>query len=204
MHIKFVIVLLLFPALLSAGQGPQKLNDFLQNLDAFSAKFEQSILDTESSNVGRFQGDLYISRPGKFRWDYFEPYEKQILADGDTVYIIDTDLEQITYVSQERALKGTPASVLIDQGKLEDRFEIIDIGNSQGMDWVELLPLDAESQFTRILISFVGDDLRRMEMADKFGQITRFQFYELKRNPELDKDLFVFKRRQGFDLLENL
>lgn len=203
MHIKFLMVFLLFPGFLIAGQGPQKLNDFLHKLDSFSAKFEQSILDSESSSVGRFQGDLYISRPGKFRWDYFEPYEKLILADGNTVYIVDSDLEQITYVSQERALKGTPASILINQGKLEDRFEIIDIGNSQGMDWVELLPMDAESQFTRILLSFVGEDLRRMEMADKFGQITRFQFYDLKRNPELDKELFVFKRRQGYDLLEN-
>lgn len=184
-----------------AGQGPNKLDKFLHELHTVSAKFEQSILDVDSANVGRFQGDLYISRPGKFRWDYFEPYEKQILADGKTVYIVDTDLEQITYVSQKRALKGTPASVLIDQGKVEDRFEVIDIGESQGMDWVELLPLEAESQFTRILLAFSDNDLRRMEMADKFGQITRFQFFDIQRNPELDKELFVFKRRQGYDLL---
>ena len=188
---------------LYAGNGPQKLNDFFNQLETVSAKFEQSILDTESAHVGRFQGDLYVSRPGKFRWDYFEPYEKQILADGDTVYVVDTDLEQITYIPQERALQGTPASILIGQESLEDRFEIIDIGSSQGMDWVELLPRDAESQFTRILLAFVSNELRRMEMADKFGQITRFQFYDIKRNPELDKQLFVFKRRQGYDLLEN-
>lgn len=200
---KFLILLFVFSTQILAGEGPQKLEKFLYQLDTISAKFEQSILDTDSASVGRFQGDLYISRPGKFRWDYFEPYEKQILADGDTVYIIDTDLEQITYVSQERALKGTPAGILIDEGKLEERFEIIDIGSSQGMDWVELLPRDAESQFTRILLAFVNDDLRRMEMADKFGQVTRFQFYDVKRNPELDKQLFVFKRRQGYDFLDD-
>lgn len=199
-----LFVLFVFSSLTYAGEGPRKLNNFLNELDTVSAKFEQSILDTESVNVGRFQGDLYISRPGKFRWDYFEPYEKQILADGEKVYVIDSELEQITYISQKRALKGTPASVLIDQGNIEDRFEIIDIGSSQGMDWVELLPLDSESQFTRILLAFVDNDLRRMEMADKFGQITRFQFYDIKRNPELDQQLFVFKRRQGYDLLDDL
>ena len=67
------------------------------------------------------------------------------------------------------------------------------------MDWVELLPLDEESQFTRILISFLSNDIRRMEISDKFGQITRFQFFDIEQNPELDQDFFKFQRRQGFD-----
>lgn len=203
LNLVFALVLTLAISPLQAGEGPRKLDDFLLGLDTFSAKFEQSVLDTENANVGRFQGDLYVYRPGRFRWDYFEPFEKQILADGDTVYIIEPDLEQITYVSQERALRDTPASVLLGDGKLSDRFEIIDIGVRQDMDWVELLPRDAESQFTRILLSFAGDDLRRMEMADKFGQITRFQFYNIERNPELDSQLFVFQHRQGYDLLQD-
>ena len=186
-----------------AANGPQKLDKFL-DYKTMSARFEQSVLDTNSAEAGRFQGKLYVSRPGRFRWDYSEPYEKEILADGDMVYVVDSDLEQITYVSQETALKGTPASVLINSDKLEDRFEVIDIGSSQGMDWVELLPRDAESQFTRVLLAFAGDDLRRMEMADKFGQITRFQFYDIQRNPQLDSKLFVFKRRQGYDIMDQL
>ena len=196
---KYLVVFFLCISAAYGGQGPQKLQDFLNNIDVVAAKFEQSILDMDSGDTGRFQGMLYLSRPDKFRWDYKEPYEKQILADGNTVYVVDTDLEQITYVSQERALKGTPASVLLEEGDLSTRFEIIDIGESQGMDWVELLPLDEESQFTRILISFLGNDIRRMEISDKFGQITRFQFFDIEQNPELDQDFFKFQRRQGFD-----
>ena len=196
---KYMVTFFLLISSAFAGQGPDKLRGFLSSIDVLSARFEQSILNMESGEAGRFQGMLYLSRPGKFRWDYTEPYEKQILADGDTVYVVDTDLDQITYVSQERALKGTPASILVEQGDLNERFEVIDIGESQGMDWVELLPRDEESQFTRILIAFLSDDIRRMEISDKFGQITRFQFYDIEQNPELEKDFFKFKSRQGFD-----
>ena len=196
---KYLAVFFLLVSSTFAGQGPEKLHGFLNNIDVVSAKFEQSILNMDSGEAGRFQGMLYLSRPDKFRWDYTEPYEKQILADGDTVYVVDTDLDQITYVSQERALKGTPASILVHRGDLDKRFEVIDIGESQGMDWVELLPRDEESQFTRILIAFLSDDIRRMEISDKFGQITRFQFYDIEQNPVLDKDFFKFERRQGFD-----
>ncbi len=196
---KYLVTFFLLISSAFAGQGPDKLRGFLSSIDVLSARFEQSILNMESGEAGRFQGMLYLSRPGKFRWDYTEPYEKQILADGDTVYVVDTDLDQITYVSQDRALKGTPASILVEQGDLNERFEVIDIGESQGMDWVELLPRDEESQFTRILIAFLSDDIRRMEISDKFGQITRFQFYDIEQNPELEKDFFKFKSRQGFD-----
>ena len=197
------VVLLILPAMSMAGNAKQKLDSFLKDLSTLSARFEQSVLDTENARVGRFQGNLYINRPGQFRWDYTEPDTREILADGDTVYIIDDELEQITYVSQERALKGTPASVLINQGDMNERFEVIDIGESQSMDWLELIPRDEDSQFVRILLAFSGPDMRRLEMTDKLGQITRFQFFEIQRNPKLEEDLFKFKRRQGFDFLSD-
>jgi outer membrane lipoprotein carrier protein len=201
-YLKIILALsLLYSASICAGEGPAKLNEFLQDVDDVSAKFEQSILNTETAETGRFQGTFSLSRPDKFRWDYTEPEPKTILADGDTVHIIDDDLQQVTYIPQKAALRGTPASILISQKNIEDKFEVIDIGDSQGMDWVELIPRDEESQFVRILIAFVADELRRMEMTDKFGQITRFQFYDVERAPRFEKDRFVFKRLQGYDLI---
>jgi len=197
----FILAILFSCTLAQAGQGPEKLKEFLNDVDDVRAKFEQSMLNTETAETGRFQGVFSLSRPNKFRWDYTEPQPKVILADGDTVHIIEDDLEQVTYISQKRALKGTPAGILISQKNIDDKFEIIDIGESQGMDWVELIPRDEDSQFTRILIAFLADELRRMELADKFGQVTRFQFYDVERNPEFEKDEFVFKRLQGYDLI---
>jgi outer membrane lipoprotein carrier protein len=193
------LLLVLVGSVAHAGQGPQKLNEFLNDVDDVRAKFEQSILNIETAETGRFQGTFSLSRPNKFRWDYTEPYNKVILADGDTVHIIEDELKQVTYIPQQSALKGTPASILINQKNIGDKFEIIDIGESQGMDWVELIPRDQDSQFTRILIAFLADEMRRMELSDKFGQITRFQFYDVERNPDFDKDQFVFKRLQGYD-----
>jgi outer membrane lipoprotein carrier protein len=197
--VALLIMLVCSPAF--SGQGSQKLNEFLNDVDDVKAKFEQSILNTETSETGRFQGTFSLSRPDKFRWDYTEPQPKVILADGNTVHIIEDDLQQVTYIAQKTALKGTPAGILISQKNIDDEFEIIDIGESQGMDWVELIPRDEDSQFTRILIAFVADELRRMELSDKFGQITRFQFYDVERNPGFEKDWFVFKRLQGYDLI---
>ena len=88
----------------------------------------------------------------------------------------------------------------MSQRNLHKRFEVIDIGESQSMVWLEFIPRDEESQFTRLLIAFAGKDLRRMEIIDKFGQVSRFQFFDIQRNPILEKGLFKFKAPQGFDV----
>ena len=193
----------LFAASSWAGDsGPDHLKLFLKDLKTLQAKFEQSVLDETHTEAERFQGLLSLRRPGQFRWDYSEPYEQLIVADGDRIWVYDSDLEQISNRSQEDALNGTPAQLLRDSTPFEENFEVIDIGNSQGMAWVELIPRDPESQFIRILLAFMGNELRRMEMADQFGQITRFQFYDIQRNLPLADDLFVFEPPEGSDVLD--
>lgn len=196
------LTLMLSPGWLWAGTGQAQLAHFLEGLVTLEAKFEQSVLNESHTQAARYQGTLYLKRPGQFRWDYHEPYEQLIVADGNRIWLYDSDLEQISNRSQEDALKGTPAQLLSDTTPLDANFEVIDIGDSQDMTWVELIPRDEESQFIRILLAFVGHDLRRMEMADKFGQITRFQFYDIQRNPELAEELFVFVPPPQFDVLE--
>ena len=39
-----------------------------------------------------------------------------------------------------------------------------------------------------------------MEIADNFGQITRFRFTQIQRNPGLDPELFRFEPPSGIDL----
>jgi len=194
------VVPLLFSSLLWASEaGSTHLNAFLDNLGTLQAKFEQSVLDQTHTQADRFQGVFYLRRPGQFRWDYSEPYEQLIVADGDRIWVYDSDLEQTSHRSQEDALRGTPAQLLSDASPIEDNFEIIDIGESQGMAWVELIPRDKESQFVRILLAFMGKELRRMEMADQFGQVTRFQFYDIQRNLPLPDELFEFEPPEGSD-----
>jgi outer membrane lipoprotein carrier protein len=194
--------LCLLPGLTPAGEGPKHLQAFLDNLVTLQARFEQSILDKTHSRAERFQGVFSLKRPGQFRWDYHEPYEQLIVADGNRIWVYDSDLEQVSNRSQKDALRGTPAQLLSDTAPLDANFEVIDLGESQDMNWVELIPRDEESQFIRILLAFVGTELRRMEMADQFGQVTRFQFYDTRRNPELSDELFVFVPPPEFDVLE--
>ncbi len=89
--------------------------------------------------------------------------------------------------------------LLISGEPVDNHFEAIDIGESQGFEWVELIPKDEESQFTRILLAFSNNQMQRMEMADKFGQVTRFQFFDIKHNPQFKQSFFVYRPPLFYD-----
>src|SRR5690348_15244692 len=41
-------------------------------------------------------GTFVFARPGKFIWTYQKPYEQVLQADGETLYVYDKDLNQVT------------------------------------------------------------------------------------------------------------
>jgi len=183
--------------------GKERLQTFLDGVQSLQARFDQSVFDTSQGQTRRLEGMFYLQRPGKFRWDYTEPKGQLVVADGKTVWLVEDDLRQAYQKRQSEALRGTPALLLTEQLKLEDHFEIADLGAGQDLEWVELIPRDPESQFTRVLLAFAGNELRRMELADKFGQVTRFGFSDIRRNPRLDPDLFVYVPPRGTQMFEH-
>jgi outer membrane lipoprotein carrier protein len=199
----FLLVVFGLAAGVASASGKDRLRDFLNGVESLQARFEQSVFDTSQGQTRRLEGVFYLQRPGKFRWDYTEPKGQIVLADGRTVWLVEEDLKQAYQKPQSDALRGTPALLLTEQLKLDDHFEIADLGPSQDLEWVELVPRDSESQFTRILLAFKGNELRRMELADKFAQVTRFSFSDIKRNPRLDPTLFVYTPPRGTQLFEH-
>jgi outer membrane lipoprotein carrier protein len=198
-----VLTLCLAAAPALAGGGKGRLDAFLGSIQSLQARFEQSLHDSSQGITRELRGTFYLQRPGKFRWEYAEPKDQIVLADGRTVWLVEGDLRQAYHKAQSEALKGTPALLLAEKLRLEDHFAISDEGAAQGMEWVRLIPRDPDSQFVEVLLGFAGNDLGRMDLADKFGQVTRFSFSELRRNPTLDPKLFVYTPPPGTQLFEH-
>lgn len=188
-------------ASVAAGPGREALDSFLNGLSTLQARFEQSVLDTEHSTSGLRHGVFLLQRPGRFRWDYTDPTKQVILADGRYVWILEEDLKQATQHNQAFALKGTPAAFLAMDKSVEADFEIFEIGERLDMQWLELIPRDEDSDLNRVLLAFADNELRQMELNDKFGQISRFRFFEVQRNVPIDPAQFVYEGNDEWDLL---
>jgi len=203
--VKALLVLLLCvltPAAFAAD-GPERLRAFLDEVHALRAHFEQNLFDEAGQPLDAARGKVYIARPGRFRWDYTEPYPQEIVGDGEQVWIYDSELEQVTVRPLGDALGDTPVMLLSSDEPLEHSFEVRAVEGPGGYAWAELTPLASEVSFTRIRLGFEGETLRVMELRDAFGQLTRLEFSDVERNPILEPSLFTFTPPQGADVFKD-
>ena len=186
-----------------ASNGPERLRAFLEEVRTLRAEFQQSIYDEDLRLLDEAGGMVYIARPGRFRWDYAEPYLQEIVGDGEKVWIFDSELEQVTVRPLGDALGDTPVMLLSSDEPVENSFEVRAIAGPDGYDWVGLRPLGEPVSFTEIRLGFDGDTLRVMELADAFGQLTRLRFVNVERNLDLAPSLFQFTPPEGADIFGN-
>ncbi|MEL0586893.1 MAG: outer membrane lipoprotein chaperone LolA [Candidatus Thiodiazotropha sp. (ex. Lucinoma kazani)] len=187
-----------------ADDGPQQLELFLKDLNTLQADFRQTLVQQDDGPVYISHGVFYLKRPGLLRWEYDAPGEQLIVADGDRIWLHDIELEQVSHRSQQAALKGTPAQLLSDLAPITDHFQVNDLGEQDGLSWVELLPKEKEAQFASVRLALNDNRLQRMVMADNFGQTTRFFFDNVQRNPTLNDALFKFVPPSMIDLIGDL
>ncbi|MDH5357911.1 MAG: outer membrane lipoprotein chaperone LolA [Gammaproteobacteria bacterium] len=198
--IAMVVMCFSFP-LLAADSATEKLNVFVKTVETFKAHFNQTVLDSQGNLMEEAEGQFVLERPGKFRWDYQQPYPQHIVADGERIWFYDVDLEQVTVKSQLEALMDTPATLLSGESLPEDRYLLTDMPSDDGFSWVELIPKDIESNFQTVALAFDQHGLRQMIMKDSFDQRTRLVFSQVVTNPDLADDEFVFIPPEGVDVV---
>jgi outer membrane lipoprotein carrier protein len=193
------------PAVGAAAQAPQagqkRVEAFLQGLDGLQAQFRQILTDRNGQTVDEASGTLAISRPDRFRWDYREPYQQVIVADGTRIWIYDSDLEQVTVRKLDETLSATPAMLLSGRSSLADNFNVTQVAQEGPVEWVRLEPKRDDTDFRWVRLGFEGPLLRFMQLADKLGQTTSLEFSKVERNPPLDPSRFTFTVPPGADVI---
>ncbi|MGB5733602.1 MAG: outer membrane lipoprotein chaperone LolA [Thiohalocapsa sp.] len=197
-----LLAVLLGAAQAVAADGVSLVKDYLRGLNSLQADFRQITLAGDGGEMIESRGTFYLLRPNRFRWDYATPSEQLIVADGKRIYVYDKELAQVSHRSQKAILDGTPAQLLASNEPPEQYFTITNIDRDDGRVWAELVPKTAETDVEKLQIGFLDGELDTLVMEDRFGQLTRFIFTNLDRNPQLQYAMFRFKRPAGADFLK--
>lgn len=200
---KLIITFLIFSAstITGADTGKQRLQNFFSDVSAVRADFKQQVLGKDKQRLQETSGQMLLLRPGHFRWDYKKPYEQQIISNGKKVWLYDIDLEQVTVKTVDGVLGSTPALLLSSDTPIEENFTVNELGEEQNLQWVELLPLQKETGFERLILAFDETNLVSMELHDAFGQLTRLLFSKIERNPVIDPEKFNFIPPKDVDVI---
>jgi outer membrane lipoprotein carrier protein len=179
----------------------ERIRGTLGSAFSMRAHFTQQVISREGKKSALVSGHIAVQRPGLFRWAVEKPFNQLIVADGQSLWLWDADLNQVTQKKQGNALAASPAAILAgEDARIETDFELTALPEERGLQWVEAVPKRADFGFERIRLGFKGADLAEMDLKDSFAQTTILKFSELERG-HLKPELFRFRPPPGADLI---
>ncbi len=177
------------------------LKEFVRDVKTGRAAFTQVVTSPDGVKKKNSSGTFEFARPNRFRFAYLKPFEQLIVADGQKVWIFDTDLNQASSRKLSAALGNTPAALLAG-GSLDKDFDLSALPAKDGLDWAQAMPRTKEGAFQSMRIGFKGRELAAVEIVDSFGQRSLLQFTQFAANPSLPADSFKFTPPAGADVIE--
>jgi outer membrane lipoprotein carrier protein len=206
---KLITLILIANYSISAGAiGLNHLEKFVKSVTTGRAEFTQVVTAApKAGQVARVKtssGVFEFSRPGQFKFIYKKPFQQSIVADGQTLWLYDNDLNQVTARKQASVLNSTPAAIIAsatDLRALQADFTLADAPDQDGQEWVSATPKTKDGQVQSVRIGFRQGELATLEILDSFGQTSRMSFVGFQTNPRLEPDAFAFKPPAGADVV---
>ena len=195
----------LFLALLSLpfianASGIDQLQRFLKSTNSANGAFEQTVLSASGKKPKKSSGAFAMQRPGKFRLTYEKPYRQLLVSDGVKMWSFDPELNQVTVSKLGNAFGGSPAALLAGRD-LEQNFLLTEGPAGEGFEVVEAKPKSADASFERMSLGFADGVPVKMEVHDKFGQVTQITFTRFELNRSLASSTFHFVPPAGADVV---
>lgn len=207
-----VVVVMLVP-LSAHANSVDTLAQFLKNTHSGRADFQQVV--TSPSKAGQpvrskqSAGSFAFMRPAKFRFEYQKPFPQLIVADGQTLWLYDTDLAQVTARKQTQALNSTPAALIAtatDLAALQKDFTLQAQPDADGLQWVQATPNNKESTLSQVRLGLTVSgqhvSLAKLDILDAMGQRSVLMFERFEVNPSgLTAATFNFVPPKGVDVV---
>jgi len=208
-----LLAFLFFNALAVSGQSEldraiNGLQSKYNKITTLSADFAQ-VHTARDQRERRESGHLLLKKPGKMKWDYTSPEEKQFISDGKWLY---------EYVAAEKAvtrsdIKETgdmraPFAFLLGQGNLRREFRRIEFSKESpvkaGNKVLRMLPKHLQD-FDELLIEFDPDSFQmsRLSIIESDGDRSDFIFSNFKENVPAPSVEFTFKAPPGVEVRTN-
>jgi outer membrane lipoprotein carrier protein len=204
------------------ANGLESLESFVKSVSSGRAEFSQVVTapakEGQSARSKTSSGTFEFSRPNRFKFIYKKPFEQSIVADGQTLWLYDADLNQVTARKQASALGSTPAALIAaapDLRALQADFTLAAAPDKDSLQWVVATPKAKDGQLQSVRVGFRAADksaakspgasdapeLAALEILDSFGQRSLLSFSKVEVNPSLPKDTFQFKTPKGADVI---
>ncbi len=213
---KLIALIFIAFSVTAQADGLGALELFLKTAASGRADFTQVVTspprEGQTARTRNSSGTFEFQRPGRFRFVYDKPLPQTIVADGQTLWLHDPDLNQVTARAQASALGSTPAALIAaapDLQALQADYQLSNAPERDGLQWVQATPRvrDGQVQSVRVGLREVEQsgkktaELAALEIVDSFGQRSLLTFSKVQLNVSLPAETFRFRPPAGADVI---
>lgn len=150
-------------------------------------------------------GEIAYQKPGRMRWAYDPPDEQLLLTDGDTVWLVDPMLDNVTIQSLKGLAQGSPLAFLVGMGKLSQDFTCRPLTlppPEDGLTYVELISKNPLPTVDYIQLGVTSRaELKTILVVDLAGNIRKVQLQHTKKGVAFPRGYFVFEVEEGMEVI---
>jgi len=180
-----------------------QLVQLLDQIQSVAADYVQITLDKDSRVVQQLDGHLSVSGPGRFRLESLAPSAQILVADGESFWSYDSDLEQVIITALQRDITQVPILLLGgDASAIASSYRVA-YGEQAGQEVYRLEPLDASSLFDSLTLAFVAGEPRAIVLRDSLGQRTQIELSSVVLNKPIPNETFTFTPPVGVDVIDD-
>ncbi len=200
----FSLILLagLFSTAHAATTARKNLDRFFTSVTTMQGSFIQQLYGKNGKVKETTRGNLYLQRPGKFRWVYTGTDPQQIISDGKNIWIYDQELDQVTVKPLNKTIANSPAAILMQKTIPDSQFKVMEMDDhTSGWNWFYLQPHRKNFDFRAVQLAMDNQgNLQQMVLYDKIGQKTVITFKATANRP-INANQFTFTPPAGVDVI---
>ncbi|NMP32386.1 outer membrane lipoprotein chaperone LolA [Thalassotalea sp. M1531] len=171
-----------------------ELRAILAKVNNLSANFSQNIVDVEGELLQEGSGFFTLAKPNLLHWQTELPEESTIISDGETLWLFDPFIEQVSAYPLATSIANTPILLLTsNEESLWQQYQVFKVEKSS----FNVVAVDAEAQVKQLNLVFKQNALSSFSIVDATGQKSHFTLAEVKLNANTKADLFTFTVPEG-------
>jgi len=209
----FVLLIVLFVHQVNAQSNPEaeslleSVYTTMRSYENISLNFKFSLVNEIADIRHQTEGKL-ILKDSLYNIDYMEIKQ---LFDGDMVYTISDENEEITIVDKTQDEEQISPTNLFDFYK-DGYIYLMDIKQNTldgVVQYVKLIPIDSDSETEYLLLGIVVEKLQIYKLINRGnnGTITTIQVKDFRTNTPISAADFVFDRKNyeelGYYIIED-
>ncbi|MBV8762465.1 MAG: outer membrane lipoprotein carrier protein LolA [Deltaproteobacteria bacterium] len=184
-------------AQVDANTAVQNIQKFYSEIHQVTASFRQSVKQATFGLSKDSDGTVWLSKPGKMRWDYLEAkktgtvVKKSFISNGKTLYDVEHDNKQVIKKDLKSDLMPVAVTFLYGTGDLSKEFSAaLDTSGEYGTKGdivLKLTPKAPSAQYKNLYLVANPTDFHVKEsiIIDSSNNVNHFRFFK----PDFEKPI---------------